>query len=231
MPGAAGRSGRAAPRTASRPGRRRRRRGRGRRPSPHPLLDHPGQQHLDRAHEEQVGERGADEGRPQPCVAAHEAPPFAQVGDAERDAPPRGRRIAPAGAGARAAGAPAGDQEGRAVQHEHAAGAGHADEHAAQRRPGQPQGQRAHQLVQRVGLRQPLAAEDLGHQRVEGRRVERGARPVQRRQGRQHARARSDRRSSAPPSARAPPPAAGRRRSAASAARSDRWPRRRSAGT
>ena len=43
------------------------------------------------------------------------------------------------------------------VQREHDAGAGGGDQHAAERRPGHPEDERAHELVQRVGLREPLA--------------------------------------------------------------------------
>ena len=61
------------------------------------VLDEVGQQHLDRAHEEQVGERGAHEGAPQPYAAAHEGKAGLDVAD-ERGAlrghepRPRGHR-------------------------------------------------------------------------------------------------------------------------------------------
>ena len=76
---------------------------------------------------------------------------------------------------------PAAIRNVRAVQHEHRAGAGDPDEHAAERRAREPQRQRAHRAgpARWPGVsRSPR--EDLGHQRVEGRRVEGRADAVQR---------------------------------------------------
>ena len=52
------------------------------------------------------------------------------------------------------------------------------DEHAAERRAGEPQRDRPHELVERVGLGQLVGRQDLGHDRVEGRGEERAARAV-----------------------------------------------------
>ena len=53
------------------------------------------------------------------------------------------------------------------------------DQDATERRPGHPEDERAHELVQRVGLREPLSGHDVRHEGVERRGEEGGARAVQ----------------------------------------------------
>ena len=128
------------------------------------VLDHERQQHLGRAHEEQVGDGGAGERRPQPDVAADVAQPRADVGG------DRGVLL-----GDRAGPGRHGQQRRRrhhergGVDREGGARAEHLDEHAAEGRPREAQRDRPHELIQRVGLGQLAGGQHLGDERIEGR--------------------------------------------------------------
>ncbi len=212
----------------------------------HPLLDDPRQQHLDRAHEEQVGQRGAGEGRPQPRVAADEAPPFAQIGDkrscdvAARWVPlpqvgehrvalrhlPIPRAPAPSAARSRP---PSGTSRSPARTRRRR------PRRRRARRPAPARRAAARAVASAGPARWPASSRSPS--RISGTSASKAgawnAAPVPY----SAARTTTCHSSTWPPivsparSAPAPPPAAGRRRPAASAARSDRWPRHRSAGT
>ena len=68
-----------------------------------------------------------------------------------------------------------GDGEGEGVEREGRADAGDLDQHSADGGAGEPQGDRAHELVERVGLGQLPIGDDVGHDRVEGGAEERVA--------------------------------------------------------
>ena len=193
----------------------------------HALLDDPRQQDLDRPHEQQVGHRGAGERRPQPRVAAHEAPSITQVA---QQRPALGHRPV-AARGRHHQHGPRGHQERRAVQQEDRRP--RPRPRRGRRRP--PARPAAAPAGARAGpARWPAsAARPAGSPAPARRTPARGTR----RRSRTARSARPCATTSASPPivspASGPPttPAAGRRPPAASAAPAGRWPRRRSAGT
>ena len=133
------------------------------------VLDQEREQDLDRPHEEQVGDGGAREGRPQPDVPAdvrEPGPDVAGHGDLFR---------------ARATGTTRHRQdrcsrhrEGRRIERERGAHSHGIDQQSADRRPGKAQHRRAHELVERVRLGELLLGQHLRRDRVERRAEERG---------------------------------------------------------
>jgi hypothetical protein len=139
------------------------------------VAHHVGQQHLERAEEEQDGQRGGDERRPQPGLVADEARALAQLAAQRALGLGRGQRSDPQRPDARRA-----EQERAGVDEEGAAGAGQRHDQAAERRADQPRARLPHELIERVGLHQVLGGHDVGHERAEGGTEERLAGPEQR---------------------------------------------------
>ena len=138
------------------------------------VLDDVGQQHLGGAHEQQVGDRGGGERRPEPRVTADVAHAGPQIA---REGAGAGHVLRPLGH--REDGGRRGE-EGERVEREGHAGARDRDEHAADRRPDQAQRDRTHEVVERVGLGELVGRQDLRRDRVERRAEERAARAVHR---------------------------------------------------
>ncbi len=144
------------------------------------VLDHVGNEDLGRSHEQQVGHRGAGERRPQPR-------PPADVAQAGRDL----RAHRHPGHACRRGRLSHGEQRGgrgekrAGVEREGAAGADRLHDHAAKRWTGQPQGDRTHELLERIGARQHVGGDELGDDGIERGVEERRGGAVQRRDQKQ----------------------------------------------
>ena len=128
------------------------------------LLDDEREQHLGRTHEQQVGDRRGDQGRPQPGVApdvAQAGPDLARgAGSLRGRGQDRHRRHRQQRHDR--------DRERRRVQSERPAGPDRSDHQATERGTRKPQRHRADQLVERVGLRQHVRGQKLRHERIGG---------------------------------------------------------------